>query len=133
MPCVTCQTDPCSCSTLEACQQTPATKCNLYVHGMENVWVERGCSPNDVDAPGVCMLDTMREQQVIYVLERDDKARADLLKVTTDPRLLELARTVPRLPTVELADAQQAQFNQPNNSGSIPFYAVFRGKPPFAQ
>jgi hypothetical protein len=79
------------------------------------------------------MLDTMTDQQVIYVLERDEEARADLLKVTSDPHLLELARTVPRLPTVERMDAEQAQYNQPNNPGSIPFYAVFRGKPPFAQ
>jgi hypothetical protein len=79
------------------------------------------------------MLDTMCEAQIIYVLERDDKARADLLKVTSDPHLRELARTVPRLPTVEQTDVEQANINQPNNSGSIPFYAIFRGQPPFAQ
>jgi hypothetical protein len=79
------------------------------------------------------MLDTLHEAQIVSILEHDEKAREDLLKVTTNPELLELARTVPRLPTVERMDAEQAFINQPNNPGSIPFYAFFRGKPPFAQ
>ena len=129
-----CQTDPCSCAELDPiCAPNPATRCNLYVQGTDNVWVERGCSPNDVNAPGVCALDTLCDEQIIYILERDEKARADLLKVTTDPHLIELANTVPRLPTVEQADVEQSLVNQPNNSGSIPFYAIFRGQPPFAQ
>lgn len=128
-----CQTTPCSCATLPECTASPMTRCNLYVPGMKNVWVERGCSPNDVNAIGVCMLDTMTDEQVIYSIERDEQARADLLKITTDPHLLELARTIPKLPTVEETDVEQAQFNQPHNSGSIPFYSIFRGQPPFAQ
>ena len=79
------------------------------------------------------MLDTMTDEQVIYSLERDEQARADLLQITTDPHLLELANTIPRLPVVEEADVEQALLNQPNNSGSIPFYSIFRGQPPFAQ
>jgi hypothetical protein len=75
----------------------------------------------------------MSDAQIIHSLERDDQAREDLLTVTSDPALLELARTVPRLPTVEEADVEQALLNQPNNSGSIPFYSLFRGQPPFAQ
>lgn len=79
------------------------------------------------------MLDTMCDSQVIYVLERDEQAREDLLKITSDPHLLDLAKSVPRLPTVEEADVEQALLNQPHNSGSIPFYSLFRGQPPFAQ
>jgi hypothetical protein len=79
------------------------------------------------------MLDTMTDAQIAYSLERDDRARADLLTVTSDPHLHELARTVPKLPKVELSDVEQALLNQPNNVGSIPFYALFRGQPPFAQ
>jgi hypothetical protein len=75
----------------------------------------------------------MTDCQIIHSLERDDVARADLLTVTSDPHLLELARTVPRLPTVEETDVEQSLLNQSNNSGSIPFYALFRGQPPFAQ
>lgn len=132
MPCG-CQTTPCACAPDAACPPIAGTRCDRYVTGSKNVWVERGCSPNDVTAPGVCMLDTMTDCQIIHSLERDDVARADLLTVTSDPHLLELARTVPRLPTVEETDVEQSLLNQSNNSGSIPFYALFRGQPPFAQ
>jgi hypothetical protein len=127
-----CPSSPCSCPTT-VCPEPVVTKCDLYRKGMQNVWVERGTGPNDADCPGVCMLDTMDDCQVIYTLERDDKARMDLVKVTTDPHLLELAATVPRLPAVEEADAEQAQYNRTHEAGSIPFYALFRGQPPFAQ
>lgn len=128
-----CQITPCACSPDSACPPASTTRCDRYVPGSQNVWVERGCSPNDVTAPGVCMLDTMTDSQIIHSLERDDVARADLLTVTSDPHLLELARTIPRLPTVEETDVEQALLNQSNNSGAIPFYALFRGQPPFAQ
>jgi hypothetical protein len=105
------------------------------------VWVERGASSAnlfatatpDYGVPGVCSLDTLKEHQVIYILERDDRARRDLLLVTSDPRLRMLALTVPKLPTQELVDAEQLNQNRPNEPSSIPFYAVFRGQPPFAQ
>jgi hypothetical protein len=79
------------------------------------------------------MLDTMTDAQVIYILERDEKARADLLTVTSDPCLLKLAQTVPRLPVVEETDAEQALVNRPNEPAQNPFYAIFRGQPPFPQ
>lgn len=75
----------------------------------------------------------MSEAQVIYVLEHDQKAREDLLKVTDDPRLLELARTVMPLPTQEEADMHQKWFNRTDAPAANPFYAIFRGQPPFAQ
>jgi hypothetical protein len=123
-----CQQSPCACPATP-----PLTKCDLYVPGSKNVWVERGNGPSDASALGVCMLDTMNDAQVIYAIERDEQAREDLLKITSDPHLLELAKTVPRLPIVEETDMEQAQINQPNNPGSIPFYSIFRGQPPFAQ
>ena len=126
-----CQQQPCSGSP--ACSQPKPTKCDRYVPGSKNVWVERGDSPNDVTAPGVCMLDTMTDAQVVYVLERDPQAREDLKTVTSDPHLLEMAESVPMLPTPEQTDIEQALLNQPNNSGSIPLYSIFRGQPPFAQ
>jgi len=132
MSCVSCQTSPCVCPELPECE-APTSRCDLYVPGSDNVWVERGDGPSDGDAPGVCMLDTLEDCQIIYILQRDEKARQDLIRITSDPHLLELARTTPRLPVVERMDAEQAQFNQPNNPGSIPFYAVFRGQPPFSQ
>jgi hypothetical protein len=129
-----CQSSPCSCDGSNPECPTPAiTKCDRYIPGTKNVWVERGDTPNDVNALGVCMLDTMCEEQVIESLRRDEQAREDLLKVTSDPRLLELARTVPRLPVVETMDAEQAYLNRSNTAESIPFYAIFRGQPPFSQ
>lgn len=125
-----CPTTPCSCASNE-CPAPPITKCDRYVSGTKNVWVERGDSPNDVNAIGVCMLDTMCDAEIINSIERDEQARQDLLKVTSDPYLLNLARTVPRLPTVEMTDAEQAQLNQQH--GAIPFYSWFRGQPPFSQ
>jgi len=101
--------------------------------GDKNVWVERGCSSVDVNAPGVCMLDTMTDDQVIYVLERDEKARADLLLVTSDAHLRELAQTIARLPTYQDDDKLQSDMNRNHAPASIPFYALFRGQPPFAQ
>lgn len=100
---------------------------------MQNVWIERGGGPDDKNALGICMLDTMTDPMIINVLERDEQARADLFKITTNAHLLELARTIPRLPVVETMDAEQAQFNQSNDPHSIPFYAIFRGQPPFAR
>jgi hypothetical protein len=128
-----CNHTPCSCAELSECAPKKPTRCDRYVQGSKNVWVERGDSPNDITAPGVCMLDTMYDDQIIYVLERDQQARADLKTVTSDPHLLELADTVPELPKVEQNDMEQALLNQPHNSGSIPFYAIFRGQPPFPQ
>jgi hypothetical protein len=132
-----CHVSPCNCTPSTAAptagRTTFKTRCDRYTPGSENVWVERGSSPNDVTATGVCMLDSMTDAQIAYSLERDDQARADLLTVTSDPHLLELARTVPKLPKVEVTDAEQALLNQPNNVGSIPFYALFRGQPPFPQ
>lgn len=116
-----------SCNDTEEETPKPATYCDRDTK--DNVWVER--APNSPDAIGICLLDTMSEAQVINVLNRDDQARADLLRVTSDEGLLELARTVPRLPTEEEMDAEQKALNR--SKDCIPFYAIFRGQPPFAQ
>lgn len=102
----------------------PLTKCDGDTKN--NVWVERG----DENAIGICLLDTMSEPQVIHVVERDETARQDLLRVTTDPRLQEIARTVPRLPTYEESDEQQKDINRSYTAASIPFYAIFQGRTP---
>lgn len=130
----TCNNIPCTClASANECPTAPTTKCDLFVPGIQNVWIERGDGPDDKNALGICMLDTMTDPMIINVLERDEQARADLFKITTNAHLLELARTIPRLPVVETMDAEQAQFNQSNDPHSIPFYAIFRGQPPFAR
>lgn len=103
----------------------PATYCDL--DRANNVWVE-GADENGEG--GICLLDTMSESQVIYVLQRDEKARADLRRVTSDAGLLELADTVPRLTTDREGDVVQSGLNQGTVS---PFYSVFRGRPPTAR
>lgn len=145
-PC--CGKNPCECgagalppSPENPCAPTRCTLCDLYVEGTPNVWVERASvSANlfatatpDYSVTGICSLDTLKEDQIINIIERDDKARADLLKVTSNHHLRKLALTVPKLPTMELVDAEQLNQNRPNEPSSIPFYAVFRGQPPFAQ
>lgn len=123
-----CQANPCSCQTAEpVCAPEPkATKCDLYQPGDENCWVEKG----DPSARGICMLNTLNECQVVYILERDDRARADLLKVTSDPALRELALTIPKLPVVEQTDAEQVYLNRNTEPASLPFYSLFRGRLP---
>jgi hypothetical protein len=122
-----CTNAPCACDASDPCDK-PKTLCDRA--SSNNVWIERGCTPNDVNAPGVCMLDTLTETEVIGIIERNDRARMDLIRVTSNERLQQLARDVPRLPTVEQSDAEQTQINR---NHVIPFYHWFRGQPPFSQ
>jgi hypothetical protein len=108
-------------------QPTRTTYCDRDI--VDNVWMER--DGNLPDAPGICLLDTMDECQIIDVVSRQPRARADLLRVTSDPHLRELAVTTPQLGTDESEDKEMSDINR--NSESIPFYTIFRGQPPFAQ
>jgi len=109
------------------CTPKPTTRCDR--DRKNNVWIEGG--NRDTGVGGVCLLDTTDEATVIWILERDEVARKDLVRVTSDPRLLELARTVPRLPTYNEGDDMQHRANA--NPAGIPFYSAFRGQPPFSQ
>lgn len=93
-----------------------------------NVWVE-GADANGNG--GVCLLDTMTRSQIENVLQRDDRARADLKKVTTNADLHDLADTVKRLETAYEGDKLQSQINR--NSESLVMFTHFRGQPPFNQ
>ena len=104
------------------------TKCDVASGRPNNIWLE---GANEDGSSGICLLDTIEDGQVIYVLERDELAREDLLRITTDARLLELAEVVPRLPVDEIDDRLQTELNR--HADSIPFYSQFRGQPPFAQ
>ena len=114
-----------NCKQLEpGCGAPPPTKCNK--DRTHNMWVEGG-NPETGEG-GVCLLDTVTEEQVIWIIERDERARADLLRVTDDPRLLELGNTIARLPTDEDPKPCAGMTNT-----NIPFYSAFKGNPPFAQ
>lgn len=105
----------------------PTTKCDR--DKVNNVWVE-GHDP-EKGVPGICLLDTMEEYQVINVLQRNERARQDLKRVTSDARLLELAEKIPRLSETNTDDDLQKDHGNTTNAG--PFYTVFRGQPPFSQ
>ena len=119
-----CSKTPCACNRV-------CTKCDR--DRTNNVWVERGNNPGSENAPGICLLDTLTEAQIIDIVERDERARKDLLRVTSDPRLLEIATKTKRLSTAEEADLQQKWINKNETPAGNPFYGVFRGQPPFAQ
>ena len=113
-----------------SCNDPPfPTKCDRWRPGDRNVWHPAGSE----GAVGICLLDTMTDEQVIFSLQRDEVARVHLVAVTTDARLLELAATVERLPTAEPTDTDQTIGLRHNEPESIPFYGIFRGQPPFAQ
>lgn len=117
-----CRATPCSCGV-------SSSKCKSGLR--DNVWVERGTGGEN--AIGICLLDTLSEPQIIDIVERDEKARRDLLLATTDARLLEIAQKTKRLTTSEEADLQQKWVNKNEAPASIPFYGLFRGQPPVAQ
>jgi hypothetical protein len=115
-------------------QQSPQTDASsgriTYCDGRRanNVWLE---GADEFGGGGVCMLDTMTRDQVIYVLQRDPKAREDIQTITTDTELKEWAATIPMLPSGNPGDILQKQMNA--NAASIPFYSLFAGKPPTAR
>ena len=118
--------DSCSEGTLKGSNGTSDTYCDL--NRANNVWVE-----GVVDLPngknGICMLDTMTADQVIYVLKHDPKAREDLKKVTSDQTLLGLLEDVPLLSSAQPADQQ----TRASARSGMTYYSVFKGRPPNAQ
>ncbi len=119
-----CGASPCSCGGGQPACARPSLcdldrKCNVWVEGVVD---ENGQG-------GICLLDTMEEYQVINSLHRSQRAHDDLMKVTSNEYLRNLARTTPLYPTANEGDTLQKEINQ----GTIPFYTQFRGQPPFAQ
>lgn len=120
-----CNSTPCSCGGCVAPVAPMPSLCDL--NRKCNVWVEGVVDENGQG--GICLLDTMEECQVINSLQRSQRAKDDLLKVTSNEYLRNLALTVPLLPGINEGDELQKELNQ----NSIPFYTLFRGQPPFAQ
>jgi hypothetical protein len=79
---------------------------------------------------GVCKLDQLTYCQVWAVLERVPRAKADLLKITTDPTLISLANDS-RLVSDEIESDQAAadmiNKGKGTGAGTLPFYTVLRG------
>lgn len=129
MPVMPCGQSPCSCGNCPSDCTLIGTLCDL--DRSNNIWVE-GYDAS-TGTPGICLLDTLEECQVVNSLQRSQRAKDDMLKVTTNEYLRNLANTVPLLPTTNEGDVEQKTINSLGGPNSIPFYAIFRGQPPFAQ
>jgi hypothetical protein len=112
--------DPCC----DECEER-TTRCDRNI--VNNVWVEGVVDPAK-GKRGICMLDSMSVDQIIYVLQHDPRAREDLPKVTSDQEVLGLLTTVPLLgaPSVE------SKLQRQSARTGLPYYTVFRGNPPIA-
>lgn len=74
---------------------------------------------------GRCILDELTFDQVAHVLSKNPRAKADLLRITTDPRLVRLANEAKLVETDQTADER---FARKLNSDILPHYTVTRGK-----
>lgn len=120
-----CKCDPCTCGCCDPVFTSTSGITFCDGDRRNNVWLE-GSTPEGYG--GICLIDTMTKSQIIYVLERDDKARADLMRVTSNVDLQELAATVPRLPGIYEGDRLQKEINA---NEKLIMYTHFRGQPPF--
>lgn len=87
----------------------------------DNIWFE----PGPPGFPGRCILDELTFEQVYYVLQRVPQAKPDLLRITSDPVLIQLANDS-RLITDEIESGQKAT-DLINRQGTLPFYTLMRG------
>lgn len=110
------------------CKCDEPTVSNCDCDRTNNMWFE---GENANKGVGICLLDTWSDEQIIYSLQHNPNAARDLLKITANPRLRELAMTVPLLSGEREGDREQREGNRNNEAGSIPFYAIFRGQMPF--
>lgn len=100
--------------------------CDLDI--TNNVWVE-GVVDLSQNKRGICMLNTMTREQVIYVLQRNPQARMDLPRVTSNQDLLTLLDQVPLLSTKNYGDIEQRK----SARQGLPYYTLFRGRIPAAE
>ena len=84
------------------------------------------CSNNIWYQQGACKLDTLTYDQVYFVLERNPKAKKDLLRITNDPCLIELA-TNSNLIRDPIEDGESVARVINNPAQTLPFYTLFRG------
>lgn len=74
--------------------------------------------------PGKCKLDLMTYSQVYAVLTRTPQAKKDLLKITDDPILRDMAN---RTPVTESDWEDGARVEKRLNANTLPYYYVLRG------
>jgi len=94
--------------------KTYSSLCNL--NKTNNMWYQNNH----------CRLDDLTYGQVYYVLTRNPNAKRDLLKITDDRALIELANKSGLLMDEKEENAQSAaRINNPKHT--LPFYTLFRG------
>lgn len=79
---------------------------------------------------GICKLDQLTYDQVWCVLIRVPRAKADLMKITTDPVLLSLARDSKLISSEQESNQIAADLINKGtspNSSTLPYYKYFRG------
>lgn len=74
--------------------------------------------------PGRCILDELTYDQVYEVLRRNPNAARDLMRITTDPKLLSLAREVKLTESPQDDDARAEKLIDKN---TLPYYTVMKG------
>lgn len=136
MSCSGCNASPCGCGSppgcgdpcvdIDPCQDVNpdpkcGTKCNLDTS--DNLWY----TSDQPGYPGTvcqCKLDQLTYGQVVFILQRNPFAARDLMRITNDPCLLELARTV-KLVEPEQEENQRVTDRLMRNS--LPYYTLFKG------
>jgi hypothetical protein len=92
--------------------------------GFEPTLCDGDITNNQWFEDGVCLLDTMTKDQVIYTISRNPSARDDLRRVTSCTEVLNLLSQVDLLPAVQEDDELQRRFN---SGDCLPFNTIFRG------
>jgi hypothetical protein len=121
-----------------SCPNAPACGCGFSMTDDVNP-IYQVCSVCDGDKSdpcnvwyvnGVCKLDQLTYDQVWAVLERVPRAKADLMKITTDPTLLSLARDAKLVSDeIESDEAASDLINKGRGSGAgtLPYYTLIKG------
>lgn len=98
----------------DPCRQGTETLCTGDL--TNNIWFQ--C--------GKCQLDLLRYEQVEFILQRNPNAKSDLLRITNDPVLIQIAMET-RMITDDIEDNLIPYRVINNPQQTLPFYYVFRG------
>lgn len=126
-----CSSNPCCCDPRDPCynvcdddpvNRTPYETTVANLDRSNNMFWREG----PPGFPGSSPLDLMTYGQVAYILRRNPRAKADLLRITDDRCLVLLANSI-ALSIPDDVDNQIAVDRLQANS--LPFYTVFKGNP----
>lgn len=124
-PCDPCNQDPCDQVTRQHDPDDPVNPnpncCTLCTGDTSN---NMFFVPRAPGYPGRCVLDELTYEQVELILLRHPDAKADLLRITSDPTLVAMARNS-RL--VEDPIEENEAMRKRLHANSLPFYTVMRG------